>query len=97
MSNTPVREPRLYTPILTAVHKCVRKRRRSIAELSEDLRDHLQISGKTELEAILAMIGTIEQGIARMCKLHGAGAENALRMVIAEVILEIEDGDNAVS
>jgi hypothetical protein len=49
------------------------------------------------LEAILAMIGTIEQGIARMRKLHGAGAENALPMIIAEVILEIEDGDNAVS
>jgi hypothetical protein len=94
--NAPVRKPKQYATMLAAVHDCASDRGQRIAELSEDLRDHLQISGVTELEGMLALIGTIEQGIERMRKLSGLDAERAVRLVIGELLLAEED-DNAVS
>ena len=61
--NAPVRKPRLYARMLAEIHDCARDRGKRIAEISEDLRDHIQISGLNELESTLALIGTVEQSI----------------------------------
>jgi len=92
----PVRRPRFYARVLAAIHDVAHDHGPRLANLSEDLRDHLQIAGVTELEGLIALISAAEESIRRLHKTYGDETGRALRFVASELI---KDGgeDDAVS
>lgn len=89
MSDAPVRKPRLYKPMLSAIADCMDEHQKVITELGEDLLDHLQISDRGEIICILALISVLNHSIDREGKLHGLDIERAYRLIFAE-LLEME-------
>lgn len=91
MSDTPLRKPRLYRSILETVAQCMEEDHQEVLELSEDLHDHLQIAGHSVIVSMMAMVSALELTISRQGKLNGADTERALRLIIAEQLLDMEN------